>query len=401
MIVTAYACSSCLTAIALKLMKFSDKSPELFDFVVESNHRLSFTRKALIGLGTVCLVGLAYLPMEQEAETSPVSDAQITETTITHNSGKTTVLTIESTTTEKTASSTVLSTETSTTATIDTTTTTEQVREPLPWESHLYQEKDCSNTNSLKVVVQGEDGKAVTAQVSADYMIGKQKINEDGQPIDGLNGYSKYYVINTELPEEGSADGVREVCFDNIPSGASVYIETYKLERKQTENPHKTMQSTEVWYGGAMSNQIWPGLNQTVYLNLPKVCGGNSQNGSSGSIKSTVKTSSNVLNPYRVVAWSTGPGRAGHTFGFGVEDRQQNNTLTEDTVNGLVSGQNYLFQVQAVNSNGNTFNVKVSDVPVLPCKETAVDIVIQTNTSCIANVGDKALKCTLLDELIG
>lgn len=381
-------------------MKFSDKSPELFDFVVESNHRLSFTRKALIGLGTVCLVGLAYLPMEQEAATSPVPDVQQTETTTTYTP-ETTTLASSSTTTEKATSSTVLSTETSTTVTIDTTTTTGQVREPLPWELHLYEEKDCNNTNSLKVMIQGEDGKAVTAQVSADYMIGKQKVNEDGQPIDGLKGYSKYYVINTELPPEGSFEGIHEVCFDNIPNGASVYIETYKLERKQTEDPHKTMQSTEAWYGGAMSNQIWPGLNQTVYLNLPKVCISNSQIGSSGSIKAKVKTSDVDLNPYRVVAWSAGPAQAGRTFGFGVEDREQNNTLTEDTVRGLVSGQNYLFQVQAMSPSGNRFNVTVSDVPVHGCQETTVDIDIQTNTSCIANIGDKALPCTLPQELVG
>lgn len=275
----------------------------------------------------------------------------------------------------------------------DTTTTTID-----PWGEREYQPNNCDQGNVLRVHIQSQTGLAISAQVSVDYMIGDQKVDPNGNPIPSGVSYSDHYKINRDAPPQGYSEGLRDVCFENIPDGASVYVEAYSLAKTGDTNPNTAYVATEEYYGHSMSHQIWPGPGQVVYLNQPAAC---SIGGDSGSITAHVYNDGQDLNPFRIAAWSNGRnGRTGFSYGFGVEDVYYNGTTTEDTLATLASGEEYVLQVQSYDENGTQYLNIIKDVPVDSCSQTDVEI-DNSQDKCVANIGGIALDCTLNDKLIG
>ncbi len=128
----------------------------------------------------------------------------------------------------------------STTTTITLPETTTTTTDPLPdWYNRIYEENGCDDGIVMPVIVQGEDGRNITAQVSWDFdsKMNGQKLDENGNPIeDRYSQYSDFVYINPELPPEGSFDqGTNQICIEDMPPNASVHVEVYKIEQKLDE----------------------------------------------------------------------------------------------------------------------------------------------------------------------
>ncbi len=282
-----------------------------------------------------------------------------------------------------------------TTSTTEAPPTTTTSPPPQPWEERLYVEKDCNDPNSLEVVVQGEGGVAVGAQVSVDYWMGTHKVDSNGQEIPSYEGYSDFVYINPNVSAAGSAEGTRNVCFV-APPGASVYVEVYGKEFTDSEGEI----SEHPQFGNAMSGQMWPGPNQQTHLNLPREC---SAGGSAGAISVRPHSGDIEFTPHRLAAWddsaNVSPGR---TMGFGAEDVVFTNEPEIRTLNGLLPNRTYLFQAQFYDANGVSHTAVIPKLPVGPCDSDVVDI--DTNlgaNTCTASVGGLALSCSFNDRFVG
>src|SRR5262249_54530094 len=204
---------------------------------------------------------------------------------------------------------------------------------------------------ALPVHLEGAAGKAVTAQISADFKRGGIKVGEDGQPIPA-DQYSRVLYIN-------SADGITDACLLDIPD-AEVYVEVYP---KDYVNGAFVESSGR--YGSVMWHGVWPGPGQTVSLTMPLACDtANGLGGNTGAIQFAANVDGKDETISRLVAWSRASGTGRRTPGFGVADSAQINAADVTRLDRLAPDQPYFVQVQTTDGQIMSYE----PVPVSSCK---------------------------------
>lgn len=378
-----------------------ENGEKLFNFDAEQHQNIRNWRRYAAALSALALSFTACWPAEvlQNGERSFDSSPALAETLMPAFADTTTSLSYPSTTLfPERPADTLLSV---TTTEVPITSTTEVL---APSDEHVYHEGDnCSESNIVKVHVQSPEGLALPVQVSADYAKDQLKLSPDGEVIaEPLKGYSEFVFANQELPPEGSVDGIRTFCF-KVPQGALAYFEVYYKPKPLVESP-STSRSEAMLFSDVMSHQIYPGAGQEVYGVLRRVCAAG-VGGETGSINVQPVINNQNGRSFRVVAWSTKSLHKGPAIGYQVQDANQNGTHEEDTLSRLVGNELYVLQEQFIAPDGIPHTVIVRDVPVLPCKETEVNITVDA-TGCHANFIDQHNKpvmkpCSVDEEPLG
>lgn len=241
----------------------------------------------------------------------------------------------------------------------------------------------CAGDQTLRVRVEGADGKPVTAQISADYKRNGRKVDANDNPIPD-DQYSQTAFINRE-------SGVTEVCFPAVPL-AEVYLEVYPKDYADGVYSHRSRQ-----YGSVMWHGVWAGPGQAVFLRVPVACGPEQSKGRTGTVNASFEINGEDRALRRLVAWSRAEGSSKNTPGFAVADAAHYGTPDVKRIETVAADQDYLVQIQTTDEKIAT----VDHVPVEACKETDVEVTV-TNKDCSAKInGGEPKDCKLLSKQVG
>jgi hypothetical protein len=241
----------------------------------------------------------------------------------------------------------------------------------------------CHGDRDLHIHLQGADGSAVTAQISADFKRGSTKIGQDGDPIPS-DQYSRLMFLN-------GADGTKDTCLTDVPD-AEVYVEVYP---KDYVDGAFALSSGK--YGSVMWHGVWAGPGQTVSLTMPLACDAGGGSRGTGAIAFTATVDGKDVSLSRLVAWSRASGSSRTTPGFAVADSSQLHTPDVQRLDRLAPDQPYFVQMQTADGHIMSYEpVKVSS-----CKDTTVAIA-KSGNSCVVTIdGGDGKPCTLLDDTVG
>jgi hypothetical protein len=243
---------------------------------------------------------------------------------------------------------------------------------------------ECHGERDLHIHLQGADGSAVTAQISADFKRGSTKIGEDGQPIPA-DRYSRLLFVN-------GADGTRDTCLTDVPD-AEVFVEVYP---KDFVDGAFSLSSGR--YGSVMWHGVWAGPGQTVTLTMPLACNASDgTKGSTGAIQFSATVDGQSVPLSRLVAWSRASGSSRLTPGFAVADSAQLETPDVQRLDRLAPDQPYFVQVQT--SDGQIMSYE--PVPVSSCKDTTVAMSKAGKTCVITINGGDGHPCTIRSDMVG